>query len=686
MPTNAIPDLSTIVAKLERRVYQLEQGRSLTYVGDGSSGIPTFPNGVSVGPVGSEVPVTVDPPGAPTNLSVSTGTFFDDIFIDSSWDPPVDPSGTASYEVELTKVGSGVARFMRVVSTACRFEPVEANTAYEVRVAAVSHLGLQGPFTGPQAISTTEDATLPAAPTGLLATSGITSVFLRWSDNAELDVHEGHGYYQVQIDTANTFSTGNLRTIQTSSTVTAFADLVTGTTYYFRVRAVDSSGNVSPYSSIVSEVPDEVGTTDIANLAITTAKIGSLAVTAAKIANATITSAQIALATIVDANIANATITSAKIISLTADKIATGTLNAGIVTIDSAGMLRMGRTSAPFHYQIIDSAGIRFYQSGTAAFTGGTLITDLNIGTGTAYFKGQLDALTGTLGNLTITGTLTMGTGGVFRTAASGLRLEISTVNANQIWFYSANVSETSPGRIEMSNVGVLHLIGADFSDGTNLTGEISIEPAASTSRLLLNAKGAVVVGNDTTGGRNLSLGMLTGYCDGQYMFHLLNTTAAPSTSPTGGAVIWAQGGALRMRSSAGDMTPIGPHRIFENAASGSLILGTSSATVPGCTRTFTTYVPNAVVSASALLDLDVQATGYTSLDCLLQLNGGTEYMVAAKVDDTRTGRNIFGTRIKNWLITDPGSNTIALRGKKTAGGGTVVFGANCILEIRVNG
>jgi len=83
--------------------------------------------------------------------------------------------------------------------------------------------------------------------------------------------------------------------------------------YYFRIVAVDKSGNASNPSD---------GQAALANL-----------IAEANIADATITTAKIGEAQITNALIADATITSAKINDLTADKITAGTIDASVITV-----------------------------------------------------------------------------------------------------------------------------------------------------------------------------------------------------------------------------------------------------------------------------------------------------------------------------------------------------------------
>ena len=49
---------------------------------------------------------------------------------------------------------------------------------------------------------------------------------------------------------------------------------------------------------------------------------------------------------------------------------------------------------------------------------------------------------------------ITLGTGGIFRTAESGQRIELTNLAGDQIDFYSGHGSETSPGKVEVNSAG----------------------------------------------------------------------------------------------------------------------------------------------------------------------------------------------------------------------------------------
>ncbi len=68
----------------------------------------------------------------------------------------------------------------------------------------------------------------------------------------------------------------------------------------------------------------------------------------------------------------------------------------------------------------------------------------------------SLDAITAAMGTLTVDSTLTMGAGGVIRTAASGSRIEMTKATFDRINFYTGNASEASSGDILAGYAGVV--------------------------------------------------------------------------------------------------------------------------------------------------------------------------------------------------------------------------------------
>jgi len=99
------------------------------------------------------------------------------------------------------------------------------------------------------------DATPPAPPTGLDATTSDGQVDLNWATNTEPDL-AGYNVYRSLVS-----GTGYNKLNTQLITATSYSDtqVVNETTYYYVITAEDSSGNESSYSAEVSATPSSSG-------------------------------------------------------------------------------------------------------------------------------------------------------------------------------------------------------------------------------------------------------------------------------------------------------------------------------------------------------------------------------------------------------------------------------------------
>lgn len=129
----------------------------------------------------------------------------------------------------------------------------------------------------------TDDVTDGGAGPAITVRTGVRAAVAFWSGFET--VVSGHGYYQIQMATDSGFAS-IVDDLQTKANWTTFEGLTSGTTYYWRVRAVDAAGNTSAWTTTVpSDTPDQVDTPDVADDAITTVKIRDANITNAKIAS-----------------------------------------------------------------------------------------------------------------------------------------------------------------------------------------------------------------------------------------------------------------------------------------------------------------------------------------------------------------------------------------------------------------
>jgi len=94
------------------------------------------------------------------------------------------------------------------------------------------------------------DGVVPATPTGLAAADGNTNITLTWTANSESDLAS----YMVYGDTTTT-PTALLITISSGTVIYSQTGLTNGTTYYYRISALDNAGNESAKTSVVNTNP-----------------------------------------------------------------------------------------------------------------------------------------------------------------------------------------------------------------------------------------------------------------------------------------------------------------------------------------------------------------------------------------------------------------------------------------------
>lgn len=212
----------------------------------------TISSATLVDPV-NPVEIDITPPENATNLSLSTSA--------DSADPTrtkssITATWTASTSVDLSGyylrirqgTGTWAVHIADRTATSYIFNNLTPNASYTVEIATFDKVSNVTPYGLTQTITTAKDTSAPSAPTSLLLTTLPRQIVATWSAVSDIDIDK----YQVQIDTANTFNTANLKTQETYSTTSSFSGLVTGTLYYVRVRGVDKSGNNGAYSSIAS--------------------------------------------------------------------------------------------------------------------------------------------------------------------------------------------------------------------------------------------------------------------------------------------------------------------------------------------------------------------------------------------------------------------------------------------------
>jgi len=152
--------------------------------------------------------------------------------------------------------------------------PAESGKAYDSRVRSVNSLGVQSQFiSSASPISTTNDGTIPNAPTSLSVSGGYAATTVEWTAptaNTNGTALKDLFQYEIYRGTST-----NPTTLVGRVAGTTFSDigLSNSATYYYRVKALDFTGNSSAFSS------NGNGTTNAALTNGTNAKLLTLSAT-----------------------------------------------------------------------------------------------------------------------------------------------------------------------------------------------------------------------------------------------------------------------------------------------------------------------------------------------------------------------------------------------------------------------
>ncbi len=174
------------------------------------------------------------PPATPTGLTATGGS----AQVSLSWGAS---TGATSYNVYRgASAGSETLLQSGITSTSYTNTGLSAGTTYFYKVAAVNSGGTSTQSSEVSAI------TIPAAPTGLAATAGNAQVSLSWTAST------GAASYAVYRGTTS----GGETQLASGVTTAGYTDtgVSNGTTYYYKVAAVNPSGT-SGLSSEVSATP-----------------------------------------------------------------------------------------------------------------------------------------------------------------------------------------------------------------------------------------------------------------------------------------------------------------------------------------------------------------------------------------------------------------------------------------------
>ncbi len=250
---------------------------------------PWFPVSATGGVVGTTIAFNdvfdTTPPAQVVGLSLSSAISTasngeQSVSLTASWSAVAD-ADLSYYEVDIREGSGTFITFTVGNSTTYTWTGLKPGTSYTVRVRALDAQSNRGNYSATATHTTTTDSVAPSTPSGISALASVRSAFLSWTNG---NTTNDYDLSSVLVYRHTSNSSGSATLIATVNAERGqkggFTDtgLTSSTTYYYWVKARDTSGNLSGFSSVASVTTAQIANSDIAAGTITADRIlaGSL--------------------------------------------------------------------------------------------------------------------------------------------------------------------------------------------------------------------------------------------------------------------------------------------------------------------------------------------------------------------------------------------------------------------------
>jgi len=228
---------------------------------------------------------------APTSLNITGDSFLnsDGTFnttFNVAW-TDADDAFTDHYVVEWKKTSDSNYFTMDSKASPAVITGLQNNQQYNVRVKAVNEIGVSSTYIV-AAPTAAVDTTAPDVPSSVSASGQYQHISISWTNPTQKDLSH--------IDVYRSTSSGGTYSLigNTDGTVFIDDDLANSATFYYKVKAIDFTGNASAFSSVANATTSVVGSGDIGIGAVGTGELEGGAVTTPKIDDDAVTIQKIA--------------------------------------------------------------------------------------------------------------------------------------------------------------------------------------------------------------------------------------------------------------------------------------------------------------------------------------------------------------------------------------------------------
>ena len=255
---------------------------------------------------------------------------------------------------------------------------------------------------------------------------------------------------------------------------------------------------------------------------------------------------------------------------------------------EAADILALRRTTSPQELRLYNTfTNTNNYErlSFKAQTAGNYIIASEALGTGTVrnieFQGGQVLAPDGSAASPSISFTSDPDTG--FRRNGSGIVVFVSNgvdtllIQSGLVKMLGTSILRIDGGSLQFGNGGDLTLtrdaanifaqrnstnaqefrLYNTFTDASNYERLSFVSQTGAAYLIKSEALGTGTVRDIALMGANIGIGTSSQFGSGSGVVGIANVTTAPTTNPTGGGVLWTEGGALKYRGSSGTVTTI---------------------------------------------------------------------------------------------------------------------------------
>ena len=359
------------------------------------------------------------------------------------------------------------------------------SASYNVRVKAVNEIGVSSAYLDATETSAI-DATAPNAPTSVSAKNEFEQATIAWVNPTAND------FSHVVVYGSNSATTGFVEIGTNAGTTFTEPELGTGVTRYYKLKAVDYTGNASVYSSVDSATTTQVPIGGIADDAVDTAQIADLAVETDQLDNDAVTIAKIATS-LQSTNYVSGS-AGWKIQKSGVVEFEEATIRGNIsATTGSIGGINVSTDKIYVGTGTFNNANTAFYADDGGQFSLKDKLswngTALNIDGG-GTFSGALSAASGTFTGELSGGTISIGSSNaIFKADSNGIYLGNATFGSAPFRVTTAGAltatSATITGALTLTNVDgtTVEYSGGNLQVGS--VGTVNIDNDAVTNALI---------------------------------------------------------------------------------------------------------------------------------------------------------------------------------------------------------